>query len=701
MALTFEQAQNRVDELRKELNTHAHNYYVLDSPQITDAQYDVLYRELEGLEREHPSLLTPDSITQKVGGVILAVFETITHSEPMYSLDNALDKAEFTAFDARVKKLAGLPEAVGVEYIAELKMDGLAVSLEYEAGLFIRGATRGDGVTGEDITENLRTIRSLPLKLQAPFTGLVRGEVFIKLADFHHLNEKRQAADLENYANPRNTAAGSLRQLNSAVAASRRLSIFLYALSNAGTHGLDSQKQALAFLADLGFPVNPISQLCAGVEAVTNFHEQVAQLRDIPHGSSEDALPFEIDGLVVKVNDLALWKTLGFTAKSPRFMIAFKWPEQEAHTVLNSITFQISRTGIFSPVAELEPVEIGGVTVARATLHNLDEIARLGVRPGDTVSVKRGGEVIPKITGKVGDANTEPLPELQHPEKCPYCETMLEVDPRAHNWACSNTTCMGRLIERLAYFGSRSVMDIDGFSGKTAEKLVACGIVKSVGDLFSVTSNQLTGLEGFGEVSIEKLLKAIQATRQQPAWRVLTSLQIPQVGTQNAKLLLKKFGSIERLSETSRPDLEGIKGIGPIMAKEIVDWFADSSNQTFWKALAEAGLQTTQKAQVSTDNRFAGKTVVLTGSPEFAKRSELKEWLEGLGATVSSSVSKNTYLVIAGPGAGSKLAKAETLGLEVWEQDNPELLKLWDEYKNPQEKEKGVHPTEGRTPSLF
>lgn len=701
VSITSEQAKLRVNDLREVLNKHAHQYYVLDKPQIADSEYDVLYRELLELEQEFPELVTPDSITQKVGGVVLPNFKTVTHSEPMFSLDNALDQAEFQAFDTRVKKLANLSPTYNIEYLAELKLDGLAVSLEYENSVFVGGATRGDGVTGENITENLRTIRSLPLRLESAFTGIVRGEVFIKLADFEALNAKRRQADQEQYANPRNTAAGSLRQLDSSVAATRPLSIFLYSLVTPAASGLGTQADVLGHLAGLGFPVNPIRQVCKGVGEIYQFHEEVAVRRSLDLGTDEQALPFEIDGLVVKVNNLDLWSKLGHTAKSPRFMIAFKWPEQEAQTKLVGITFQISRTGGFSPVAELEPVEIGGVTVARATLHNLDEIERLGVRPGDLVSLKRGGEVIPKITGKVGGTNIPTQPPLDLPKLCPHCSSGLVVDERAHNLACPNLGCPGRLVERLAYFGSRSVMDIEGFSKKTAHKLVQQGLVNSIPGLYSLSMEMFKQLEGFGEVSTDNLLAAINRTRNQPAWRVLTALEISQVGPQTAKLLLKTFGSIGELSKAHPLQLEGIKGVGPIMAKEICDWFKAEVNQTLWTSLAEEGLQMSQDAPVATGGRFAGKSIVLTGSLDFATRLELKEWLEGLGATVSSSVSKNTHLVIAGPGAGNKLVKARELEIEVWEQDNVELLAMWAEYSNPKQKEKGERHTQGRSPLLF
>ncbi|MBN2081698.1 NAD-dependent DNA ligase LigA [bacterium] len=664
------QAALRAQELREQLNELAHHYYVLDSPKVSDAEYDALYRELEALELEHPELVTPDSPTQKVGGRILPYIDSVTHDVPMLSLENALTEEEFTAFDTRLRNALGAGGGLFDEfsYFCEPKLDGLAVSLKYLDGSLVQAATRGDGFTGEDVTHTVRTIKPLPLKLRRPFTGIVRGEVFFTKADFIKLNRTREAGGEPTYANPRNTAAGSIRLLDSGIAASRPLSIYLYALVDAPGHGVTTQQDVIAFLRGLGLPVNPRGRLCATAGEVLAFHRELGAQRELYADESEDALPYEIDGLVVKLNDIARWEELGYTAKSPRFMIAFKWQEEQATTRINDVVFQISRQGIYSPVAELEPVALGGVMVRRATLHNQDEITRLGVMIGDEVYIKRGGEVIPKIIGRSPRERDGSERPVVAPDICQYCETAIVLDERAHNPACPNPRCRGRLVGRLAYFASRSVMDIEGMSEKTAERLVAEGLVNNIDDLYRLTPGDLTGLEGFAEVSIDNLLAAIAKSRRQPLWRVITALEIPQVGAQNSKLLAREFGSLAALSEAGAERLQEIHGIGPKMAEAIVSWFADPENQAMLTRLEEAGLTMTAETDSAEAGVFDGKTVVLTGTISFARRDELKDWLEQNGATVSGSVSKKTALVIAGPGAGSKLAQAEKHGVAVWDE---------------------------------
>jgi len=664
------QAAQRAAELREQLNELAHHYYVLDSPKVSDAEYDMLYRELEALEQEHPELATPDSPTQKVGGRILPYIDSVTHTVPMLSLENALSDEEFSAFDTRLRNALGGGGGLfdEISYFCEPKLDGLAVSLAYTDGSLTQAATRGDGYTGEDVTHTVRTIKPLPLKLRRSFTGIVRGEVFFTNADFIRLNRAREDAGETTYANPRNTAAGSIRLLDSSVAASRPLSIYLYALVNAPAHGVDTQQTVIEFLRELGLPVNPRGRLCATAGDVLAFHRELGAQRELYEDESEDALPYEIDGLVVKLNDITRWEELGYTAKSPRFMIAFKWQEEQATTRINDVVFQISRQGIYSPVAELEPVALGGVMVRRATLHNLDEITRLGVMIGDEVYIKRGGEVIPKIIGRSPRERDGSEQPVVTPEYCQYCETAIMLDERAHNPACPNPRCKGRLVGRLAYFASRSVMDIEGMSEKTAERLVAEGLVKNIDDLYRLTADDLTGLDGFAEVSIDNLLAAIAQSRRQPLWRVITALEIPQVGAQNSKLLSREFGSLAAIGAADAERLKEIHGIGPKMAEAIVNWFVDPENRELLKRLEAAGLATTAETEAAEAGVFDGKTVVLTGTISFAKRDELKEWLEQNGATVSGSVSKKTALVIAGPGAGSKLKQAEKHGVEVWDE---------------------------------
>lgn len=670
MASDRRQAERRAAELRGRLNELAYHYYVLDQPLVSDAEYDELYRELEAIEHQYPELITPDSQTQKIGGAVLPYFETVTHDAPMYSLENALTDEEFRAFVERVRRLLKVGELFDeLEYYCEPKLDGLAVSLDYEDGVFVRGATRGDGVTGENVTHNLRTVRSLPLRLREDFSGTVRGEVFITTTDFTRLNRDRAEQGETPYANPRNTAAGSIRQLDSAIAASRPLSIYLYGIVNAPHHGISTQQGVIARLRELGLPVNPYERLCCGVDEVLAFHRELGERRELYWGEDGDALPYEIDGVVVKLNDLERWEKLGYTAKSPRFMIAFKWREEQATTRLNGVTFQISRQGVFSPVAELEPVQLGGVTVRRATLHNQDEITRLGVMVGDDVFIKRGGEVIPKIIGRVDRERDGTERPVEYPGECPHCGSPLQHDERAHNPACPNRECPGRLVERLAYFASRSVMDIEGMSRKTAERLVAEGLVRELDDLYRLNREALMALDRFADLSVDNLLNAINASRRQPLWRVIAALEIPQVGSQTAKLLAREFGSLQAIAKAGCERLEQVYGIGPLMAADIAGWFAEERSRGLVKRLAEAGLRVNEETEKQQPGIFDGKTVVLTGTVSFASRDELREWLELNGAAVTGSVSKRTNLVIAGPGAGSKLSKAEKLGVEVWDED--------------------------------
>ncbi len=671
--------EQRAAELREQIAHHNYRYYVLDSPEISDAQWDALYRELVQIEEAHPELVTPDSPTQRVGGAVLPNFAQVTHSVPMTSLDNALTDAEFMAFDERLRKLLAGGEGGGLfseagnslEYFCEPKLDGLAVSLEFENGSFIRGATRGDGSVGEDITANVRTLRPLPISLKdRNFSGIVRGEVFIRTLDFEKLNEHQKATGGQVYATARNTAAGSLRQLDSRITAARPMSIFLYALVDPQRYGLKTQAESIEFMRGLGLPVNPEGRICSGAQEVLDYHDELARRRGLYPGEDADALPYAIDGMVVKYNDLSKWEALGFTAKAPRFMIAFKWPELEASTRLNNVSFSISRTGVYSPVAELEPVNIQGVTVARATLHNLDEIERLDIKLGDEVFVKRGGEVIPKITGRTARERDGSETPIVYPDSCIHCATPLVIDERAHNWACPNRICPGRLAQRIAYFCSRDVMDIEGLSEKTAVRLVKAGLVKDIDDLYRLTREQLVALEKFADVSADNTLAVINGSRSRPLWRVIVALEIPQVGSQTAKLLAKHFGSLELIGAATEEQLMEVYSVGKLIAQEIRAWFAEPGNAALCQRLGEVGLRVSEQSsgEGGGPQPFAGKTVVLTGTISFATRDQLKEWLEQNGATASDSVSKKTGLVIAGPGAGSKLAKAESLGVPVWDE---------------------------------
>ena len=686
--------EKRIAELRAQIEHHNHLYYALDAPEISDAQYDALYRELAALETKHPALVTLDSPTQRIGSAPSLQFAQVRHGVPMYSLDNAVTDDEFRAFDDRLHRLLTIPAETDLEYVCEPKLDGLAVSISYVEGEFTGGATRGDGEVGENITANLRTLRALPLKLKQPFTGTVRGEVFMRTADFDKLNARLAAAGERIYAAARNCAAGSLRQLDSRITASRPLSIYLYGLVDPKSYGLATHAAALEFMRDCGLPVNPEARVASGASEVIAYHDEMAA-RKPPFGKGK-LLPYAIDGIVIKYNDLRAWEQLGYTSKSPRYMIAFKWPEDEVTTTLLKVGTNISRQGVFTPVAYLDPVEIGGVMVKQASLHNLDEIARLKVRPGDTVIVKRAGEVIPKVVGVAEHALVsetvgrncgvceselagEPTPDdpyrCTNPECpiafCPECGTRTEYDERAHNYKCPNLACPGRLVMRIAYFASRGVMDIDGFSEKSAAKLIEAGLIKTLDDIYRLTREQLLEVDKFADVSADNLIAAIRASKNRPLWRVLVALEIPQVGEATAKLLAKHFKSLAALCEATVEQLMEVHSVGKLIAEEIRAWFDDAYNVALVQRLGEVGLRVAEDTVESGagGSAFEGKTVVLTGTISFASRDQLKEWLEQNGATVSDSVSKKTGIVIAGPGAGSKLKKAQKLGVTIWDEE--------------------------------
>jgi DNA ligase (NAD+) len=662
-------AAARIARLRTEIDEHNYRYHVLDAPVVSDAQYDALYRELQQLEAEHPELVTPDSPTQRVGSAPSLLFEPVRHRYPLYSLDNAITNDEFRSFDERLHRLLGLTLDEPLDYVAEPKLDGLAVTLDYENGRFVQGATRGDGETGENITPNLRTLRALPLKLKAAnFTGTVRGEVFMRTADFERLNARLAEAGEKTYANPRNTAAGSLRQLDSRITAGRPLSIYFYGLAAAESYGLARQSEVLEFMKGLGLPVNPEARLARGVDEVVAYHDEMEQRRG-DRNENPNALPYQIDGIVVKYDQLARWEELGYTAKSPRYMLAFKWQEAESRTFLRGVSFSISRLGTYTPTADLEPVNIDGAMVKAASLHNLDELERLGLMVGDEVFVKRAGEVIPKVVGitdRVRDGSETPIPLPTH---CDHCHSELAVDERSHNLTCPNRRCPGRLVMRVSFLASRGVMDIENLSEKTAAKLVELGLVKDIDDVYRLTREQLLEVEGFADVSADNMLAGIRGSKNRPTWRVLVALEIPQVGEATAKLLVKHFGSLEALGNATVEQLEEVYGVGKLIAEEIANWFADAENRALVQRLGAVGLRVAEEAAgPAGGGAFDGKTVVLTGTISFATRDQLKEWLEANGATVSDSVSKRTGLVIAGPGAGSKLDKATKLGVPVWDE---------------------------------
>ena len=687
-----------IEALRDELRHHEYLYYGLDAPVLTDAQYDALMNKLKALEAEHPETVTPDSPTQRVGGKPADGFQKVAHSRPMLSLDNAYNEDELKAWDARVR--GGLPSGEAVRYTCELKLDGLSLALHYRAAghgaRLERGLTRGDGAIGEDVTSNVRTIRSIPLTIPAeklkeaglPQSFEVRGECVMPQAAFRRMNEEREAAGLAPAVNPRNAAAGTIRTLEPSVVAQRRLDLYAYFLlqSEGGEMLLPSQSAALAALGKIGMRVNPQVATVDSIEGVWEFIQRSEPLRD--------SLGYEIDGIVVKVDAIAQQRRLGFTGKAPRWAIAYKFPARAANTRLNGVLFQVGRTGKVTPVAALEPVFVGGTTVSRATLHNADEIGRLGLRIGDVVSVERGGDVIPKITGIVAAAADGV--DIAFPVVCPVCATALVKEPGEVDWRCVNASCPARLREELIHFGSRGVMNIEGLGesmvaqllGQVGDTEPAGGdpgrgepealpgkmvLVRSLADLYALTKEQLLGLERVGAKTAQALLEQIERSKQAGLSRVLLGLGIRFVGERTAGLLAAHFGSIDALMAASQEELTGVNEVGPKVAEAIAEFFAEPRNVTLVENLKAAGVMMTAEKRITTTT-FEGMTFVLTGTLPTLTREQAKEKIESAGGKVSGSVSKKTSYVVAGEEAGSKLEKAEALGVKVL--DEAGLLEL-------------------------
>ena len=663
MGNELEKAVQRAEELRREIARHNYLYYTQDAPEITDAQYDALYRELEAIEKARPELITPDSPTQRVGGAVRKEFATVKHAVPMFSLDNAFTLDALRDFETRVRKFLKLGEdASPLPYIVEPKLDGLAISLRYENGMFVQGATRGDGEEGEDVTANLRTVKALPLRLAGNATLTVRGEVFFTQADFARVNKQREEAGEPLFANARNAAAGSLRQLDVSITAGRPLRVFLYTLVEPEEHGIATQHEALEYMRKLQLPTAPIARLCSGIGEV------VAYLED-EYPAAREELPVDTDGAVIKLDDFALWAKLGFTAKSPRFAIAYKYAAQEAVTELLGVTFQVARTGTLTPVAELAPVEIGGVTVKRATLHNLDEIARLGIAIGDSVRVIRAGEVIPKVEGlaQVGEKREDILAKL--PSVCPSCGMALERKDDPPRLVCVNVHCPEVITQQIAFFAGRGMMRIEGLGEKNARKLVEAGMLHDPTDIFDLRKHEvaLMEMEGFAETSVKNLLAEIEGSKKRPVASVIFALGIPQVGEQTARMLINEFSDIDALMRASEDELGKVYGIGKVVAKEIRGFFADKHNCEMVERLQKAGVR--MKADTGGDvpaGALNGKKVCITGRVEPHSREELKDMIEAAGGFFVSTVSKSTDILVAGEEPGSKLEKAKKLGVEVW-----------------------------------
>ncbi|WP_105145386.1 NAD-dependent DNA ligase LigA [Streptococcus suis] len=642
--------KNRISELVGLLNQYAKEYYQLDKPSVSDAEYDKLYRELVELETAHPELVLPDSPTHRVGGKILDGFEKYSHVYPLYSLQDAFSREELDAFDQRVRK--EFPQAT---YICELKIDGLSISLTYEAGNLVVGATRGDGSIGENITENLKRVADIPLTLPQAVDITVRGECYMPKASFDRVNQQRQEAGEAEFANPRNAAAGTLRQLDTGVVAQRGLATFLY--QEASPSEATSQSQVLEKLDSLGFVTNHDYQLADTIDEVWAFIEKMAERRD--------DLPYEIDGIVIKVNDLAIQEELGFTVKAPRWAVAYKFPAEEKEAQILSVDWTVGRTGVVTPTANLSPVQLAGTTVSRATLHNVDYIAEKDIRIGDTVIVYKAGDIIPAVL-KVVDKYRTDQEVMPVPSQCPSCQSDLQHYEDEVALRCINPICPSQLMSKLEHFASRDAMNITGLGSSIVEKLFVSDLVKDVADIYKLTVDDLLTLDGFKEKSADKLHQAIQTSKGNSAERLLFGLGIRHVGSKASKILLENFGDLEALAQASQDEIASLEGLGQVIAKSLTSFFASSGAQQLLAELKENAVNLAYLGQVADENAaLSGLTVVLTGKLERMKRGEAKAKLEALGANVAGSVSKKTNLVIAGADAGSKLAKAQELGIEI------------------------------------
>jgi DNA ligase (NAD+) len=646
-------AEDQIRRLREEIERHEHLYYVLDKPEISDAEYDALMRRLRDLEAQHPELITPDSPTQRVGGRPREGFVKVRHSAPMLSLDNALNEGELRDFDRRVRDLLkGQP----YEYVAELKMDGLSMAAHYSHGLFRQAVTRGDGIVGEDVTENARTIRSLPLRVSSGLAEFeVRGETIMNRKAFEQLNADREMANLPRFANPRNAAAGALRALDPNMTASRRLDFYAYFLLVGGEYYNKSHWESLEALHAMGFKVNPHRKKCRDVEELLAFTKHWEERRE--------SLPYEIDGVVAKIDSIAQQRALGWTAKAPRWAIAIKFAARQEQTVVENIEVQVGRTGALTPVAHLRPVVVGGVTVSRATLHNEDEIERLGVAIGDQVLIERSGDVIPKVV-RVLD-RPENRRKFHMPDKCPVCGGDVVREQGEAASRCINTNCPARLKESIRHFAARGVMDIDGMGDALVEQLVDRGIVRSVADLYKLTAEQLIELERMGKKSAEKIIANIDASRSRPLPRVLNGLGIPFVGERTAEILADTFGDLDVIASASMDELQRAEEVGPKVAHSIAQFFAEDRNRKLVEELRRAGLKFTHERKRKAGGPLSGLTFVLTGTLPTLTREEAKARIEAAGGKVTGSVSKKTHFVVAGEEAGSKLDKARTLGIPV------------------------------------
>ncbi len=640
----------RMNELVALLNRYATEYYTSDNPSVSDSEYDRLYRELVELEAAYPDQVLADSPTHRVGGKVLDGFEKYSHQYPLYSLQDAFSREELEAFDARVRK-----EVVHPTYICELKIDGLSISLTYEKGILVAGATRGDGSIGENITENLKRVKDIPLTLPEELDITVRGECYMPRASFDQVNQARQENGESEFANPRNAAAGTLRQLDTAVVAKRNLATFLYQEASLSTR--DSQEKVLKHLEQLGFVVNPKRILAENIDEIWNFIQEVGQERE--------NLPYDIDGVVIKVNDLAGQEELGFTVKAPKWAVAYKFPAEEKEAKLLSVDWTVGRTGVVTPTANLTPVQLAGTTVSRATLHNVDYIAEKDIHKDDTVIVYKAGDIIPAVL-RVVESKRVSEEKLDIPTNCPSCNSDLLHFEDEVALRCINPRCPAQIMEGLIHFASRDAMNITGLGPSIVEKLFAANLVKDVADIYRLKEEDFLLLEGIKEKSAAKLYQAIQASKENSAEKLLFGLGIRHVGSKASQLLLQHFHSIENLAQADPEEVASIESLGGVIAKSLQTYFATEGSEILLRELREAGVNLNYKGQtVVVDAALSGLTVVLTGKLERLKRSEAKSKLESLGAKVTGSVSKKTDLVVAGADAGSKLQKAQELGIEV------------------------------------
>jgi DNA ligase (NAD+) len=663
-------AERQLEQLRQQLHYHNYRYYVLDDPQITDAEYDQMMRQLQELEAAFPDLVVPDSPTQRVGARPLTEFGTVLHSLPMLSLDNAFSAGEVRDFDVRIKRQ--LDQSNAIEYIAEPKIDGLAVELVYDDGLLVQGSTRGDGVRGEEITQNLRTIKTVPLRLvtgghsATPRRLEVRGEVYMTKRDFQRLNARREEEGAPTFANPRNAAAGSLRQLDPRITAGRPLAMFAYGVGLMDGMTFQAHWEVLQTLASWGFQINPHSEKCRGIDAALAYYERLRTQR-------ED-LPYEIDGVVFKVDSLVLQEVLGTRSRSPRWALAYKFEPKQAMTRVKEIAVQVGRTGALTPVALLEPVQVAGVEVSRASLHNPDEVARKDVRSGDWVIVQRAGDVIPEIVEVLKERRTGEERTFEMPTQCPICGSDVvrledEVVPR-----CVGLSCAAKLKESIVHFASKRGMDIDGLGDKTVDQLVERGLVKDIGDLYFLTKDDLLKLDRLGDKSASNLIAGIERSKQATLPRFLYALGIRHVGEHVADVLAREYPDWQALQRAAYDELEAIHAIGPRIAHSIVAFFQDAGNQAVLEKLHGGGVQVAMPERLRVDQSMRGKTLVFTGELQSYTRPEAKRQVEARGGRVTTSVSRSTSYVVAGTDAGSKLDQARKLGVPVLTEDEFQAL---------------------------